>query len=168
MTQPVPDVPGAILDQFGALLTGESGALHDFIALLRREQEMLSADNAESLAQVLVPLAEQKSNACRQLEDLGRQRQLFLSRYGLPGASADIQAWAAGRPPLLAAWQTLLQQAQQARDLNSQNGKLINLRMQHNQGALTVLLNAANRVPVYGPDGHQPGGFGRGRILGSG
>lgn len=49
--------------------------------------------------------------------------------------------------------------------LNEANGKLIALRLQHNQQALNVLLAAANTVATYGPDGQQQSGVGS-RILG--
>ncbi len=49
--------------------------------------------------------------------------------------------------------------------LNEANGKLIALRLQHNQQALNVLLAAANTAATYGPDGQQQSGVGS-RILG--
>lgn len=52
-----------------------------------------------------------------------------------------------------------------ASTLNEANGKLIALRLQHNQQALNVLLAAANTVATYGPDGQQQSGVGS-RILG--
>jgi flagella synthesis protein FlgN len=53
-----------------------------------------------------------------------------------------------------------------ARTLNEANGKLIALRLQHNQQALNVLLAAANTAAAtYGPDGQQQAGLGS-RILG--
>lgn len=168
MTVPTPNVAAAILDQLGSLVEREAASLGDFMELLKQEQQFLSAANAEHLAQALTPLAEQKSAACRLLEDLGRQRQLFLARYGLPLDKVAIESLMASRPALRNTWQNLLDLASQARALNEQNGKLINLRMQHNRGALSVLMAAADRVSVYGPDGHQPSAFGRGRHLGSG
>lgn len=52
-----------------------------------------------------------------------------------------------------------------ARTLNEANGKLIGLRMQHNQQALSALLEAADQATTYGPDGQQQAGLGS-RILG--
>lgn len=58
--------------------------------------------------------------------------------------------------------------AEEARGLNEANGKLIALRLQHNQRALDVLLAAAKSAATYGPDGQQQTGLpGAGRILGS-
>jgi flagella synthesis protein FlgN len=56
--------------------------------------------------------------------------------------------------------------AEEARGLNEANGKLIALRLQHNQKALNVLLAAAQSAATYGPDGQQQASLG-GRILGS-
>jgi flagella synthesis protein FlgN len=53
-----------------------------------------------------------------------------------------------------------------ARTLNETNGKLIALRMPHNQQALAILVAAANQATItYGPDGQQQTGLG-GRMLG--
>jgi flagellar biosynthesis protein FlgN len=49
--------------------------------------------------------------------------------------------------------------------LNEANGKLIALRLQHNQQALNVLMDAANTAATYGPDGQQQSGLGS-RMLG--
>lgn len=53
----------------------------------------------------------------------------------------------------------------EASALNEANGKLIALRLQHNQQALNVLLAAADTAATYGPDGQQQAGLGS-RILG--
>lgn len=53
----------------------------------------------------------------------------------------------------------------EASALNEANGKLIALRLQHNQQALNVLMAAANTAATYGPDGQQQSGLGS-RILG--
>lgn len=163
-----PNVTAVVLDQFNELIAHETSALKAFISLLLTEQQALAGDKAENLAQALTPLAEQKTLLCRQLEDQGRQRQMFIARHGLPAARQDVANWVASRPTLASAWQTLMDDAALARSLNEQNGKLINLRLQHNRAALNVLLAAADKVSVYGPDGHQPGTFGRGRLWGSG
>lgn len=55
--------------------------------------------------------------------------------------------------------------ASEARSLNETNGKLIALRLQHNQQALNVLMSAADAVATYGPDGQQCSAVGS-RILG--
>lgn len=55
--------------------------------------------------------------------------------------------------------------AEEARALNEANGKLIALRLQHNQQSLNVLLAAESAATTYGPDGQQQSGLG-GRILG--
>lgn len=50
--------------------------------------------------------------------------------------------------------------------LNEANGKLIALRLQHNQQALNVLMAAANTAATYGPDGQQQQSGPGSRILG--
>ncbi len=53
----------------------------------------------------------------------------------------------------------------EASALNEANGKLIALRLQHNQQALNVLMAAADTAATYGPDGQQQSAVGS-RILG--
>jgi flagella synthesis protein FlgN len=62
-------------------------------------------------------------------------------------------------------WQHLLKLAEEARNINRQNGQLIASRMQSNSQALNVLLSAADRASLYGPDGQPRTGLG-GRMLG--
>lgn len=148
-----------------AALTAERSALVSFIALLQREQGMLTENTTEQL----LALAEQKSNAALQLNQLGEARRALL-RQNIPNLSvAAIQAWLKKHNPAgLSSWQAVLSLAEQAQQLNSINGELIQMKLRHNQKALTVLSNAVNKANLYGRDGQPNFSPGSGRSLGSG
>lgn len=156
MTAPATQ-PGAALDE-------EVGKLGEFIALLQREQELLKRGDTEAL----LPLIETKTRLANGLAALSQAREGHLARLGLAPGRAGMEAWLArnGDAALKKAWQTLLQQAGEARTLNELNGKLIGLHMRHNQQAFTALMGATDRAMTYGPDGQQQTGLG-GRILGT-
>lgn len=146
------------------VLDEEIGKLKEFIGLLQREQELLKRADTESL----LPLIESKTALANALAALAQERENQLVRLGLGGGRAGMGAWLnrQGNDVHRRAWQTLLELAAEARALNTTNGKLIGLHMQHNQQAFTALMSATNRAMTYGPDGQQQTGLG-GRILGT-
>ena len=147
------DVPG--------LLAEEAEALRLFVDLLKREQRLLAEGNVDSL----VALAEKKSDFAETLGNLSCRREAALAAEGIAGG---MGVWLAkpGNQRHEAKWRELLDSARVAKNLNETNGKLIALRLGHNQQALNALLAAADLAMTYGPDGQQrpPGG---GRTLGS-
>jgi flagella synthesis protein FlgN len=145
-------------------LDEEIAKLREFIALLKREQELLKAGDTETL----LPLIETKTNLANRLAALAQGREGFLSRQGLPAGRAGMEVWLAsrGNEAQRTAWRTLLELAAEARGLNALNGQLIGLHMRHNQQAFAALMSATDRAMTYGPDGQQTAGLG-GRILGS-
>lgn len=136
----------------GASLKDELAALREFTALLQQEQQALVAGDIEKLT----PLIEEKSRLATGLNRFAEQRQRLMSAAGMPHNRAGLEAWLA-RQPLDAkdrgGWKTLLALTEEAQTLNATNGKLIAMRLQHNQQALNVLLSAANQATLYGPDG---------------
>lgn len=146
------------------LLSQELAAIESFIALLRKEQALLSSGANEGLT----ALAEEKSAAAITLGNLTNLRDRELARHHLPPGRAGMDAWTlteAGSA-CLARWNRLLAQAAEARALNETNGKAIALHLQHNQQALSLLMAAADKAATYGPDGQARAGIG-GRSLGS-
>lgn len=144
----------------GGLLDREFRALESFVALLRREQALLTEGSTDALA----ALAEEKLKAATELSDYSASRDAKLIHSGLQSGRAGMDAWTA--TPAGAGyreqWHRLLELTAEARTLNDTNGKLINIRLQNNQQALGILLAAADQAVTYGPDGQQrPGGSGR-------
>ncbi len=151
--------------QLGPTLNEEINRLKEFIGLLEREQDLLKQGDTESL----LPLIETKTSLANSLAAFAQARAEQLNRLGLDTGRAGMEAWLARNDQggkLREAWQTLLDLAAQARNLNITNGKLIGLHMQHNQQAFNALMSATNRAMTYGPDGQQQTGLG-GRILGT-
>lgn len=139
-----------------------------FVALLKREQEMLVAGQVDALLELM----EQKSALATRLGDCSARREAALAQLALPPGRGGMEAWLETEAPAAASrkhWNELLPLAAEAKTLNELNGKLIGTRLQHNQQALTALLGAAEQAMTYGPDGHTQvgGGSGGGRSRGS-
>lgn len=155
--------PGTSVDIAG-LLSQELATLDSFIALLHKEQTLLSSGANEGLT----ALADEKSKMAVELARLANFRDRELGRLHLPPGRAGMDAWTltdAGSASQRQ-WDRLLALAAEARALNEANGKAIALHLQHNQQALSVLMAAADRTATYGPDGQARPGAG-GRSLGS-
>jgi flagella synthesis protein FlgN len=147
-----------------AQLHAERDALRTFVTLLETEQQALISGDTEPL----LTLADSKIQAAQALNKLIGSRERNLLALGATSASGGLTAWlkthAANILPL---WQEIQQFAEQAQQLNRNNGILIQTKLRHNQQALSVLNNAANRAgSLYGPDG-QHNISTSGRTLGS-
>ncbi len=147
-----------------SFLDRELRTLESFLVLLRQERALLETASIEPLG----ALAEEKTRLTVELARLADARDAELTRGGFGNGKDGMSAWcqstagAVGRNN----WQRLLELAAEARTLNELNGKLIATRLQHNQGALAVLMAAADQAATYGPDGQPRTGSG-GRSLGS-
>lgn len=132
------------------ILQQEQAALDRFIDLLNQEQAALVNADVDAL----LALTETKLKQTDQLTALAGQRVAMLARAGFAADAAGVSGWLASQPKAVAdAWHQLLDSAQAAQRINQTNGKLIQTHLQHNQQALSTLLNASNRANVYGPDG---------------
>jgi len=146
-------------------IAAETAALQRFIAVLEEEQKLLISGNADAV----LPLIEQKTALIAELGAAGQQREAALQALGVEIRKEAMEAWIAGAAAeLKAPWQALLELAQAANRLNSTNGQLINTRLQYNQQALSILVNASGSLSddTYGPDGHKSAGASS-RTLGS-
>lgn len=151
-------------DKLGVLFSAEQHTLRDFVALLEREQALLQGRDVDSL----LPLVEKKNHLSARLAEHAGQREAELNSLGIGGERAALDIWLAlpTHAKERETWQSLIDLAARARELNRVNGELISLHLQHNQQAFAVLMSATNRAMTYGPDGHRQTGLG-GRILGS-
>ncbi|MBI3525177.1 MAG: flagellar protein FlgN [Betaproteobacteria bacterium] len=152
---------GSSTSRPGGNLNEELAALRGFVAILKQEQEALVAGDLERL----MPLVKEKTELAARLGQFAEQRSRMLSAAALPADRAGMEKWLARLAPAdaaHAAWKSLLGLTSEAHALNQSNGKLIAMRMQHNQQALNVLLAAADQASLYGPDGQtRPSGGGR-------
>lgn len=155
-------VPANLLARLANLVEVEVGLMRTFVDVLVREEALLIAGDTDAL----LALTRDKSELYQQLQRQHDTRAQLLGRQGLANSDESIRALCASLPATLANWDAILELAHEARSRNDLNGKLIVERMQHNQAALSVLLNAADQPQLYDAAGvARP--TGRGRHLGS-
>lgn len=158
-------MPHPITSGLLAALTSERSALLRFIALLEREQAALMENRGDALPE----LSAQKTSDAVKLSQLAESRRKLLQQ-AIPQQNAEnIQSWLDTHcPDGLPLWQDIVALGQRAKQLNQINGELIQMKLRHNQQALTVLSNAVNKAGVYGRNGQPDFSPGSGRSLGSG
>lgn len=143
------------------LLSSELATLREFVALLQQEQQALVAGEIDRL----MPLVNEKAGLAARLGEFSDQRNRMLTAASLPTNKLGMEKWLSDLAPADSArktWASLVKMTAEAQALNESNGKLIAMRLQHNQQALNVLLAAANQASLYGPDGQtKPSGGGR-------
>jgi len=156
--------PATTTMDFVSCLRVEHDAVAAFVTLLETEQQALINGNADQL----LALADSKIQAAHKLSKLANaRRDGLLARVGkveFGDMTAWLQANAANSLPI---WNGILQLAEQAQQLNSTNGILIQTKLRQNQQALMALNNATHSTNgLYGPDG-QTSLLASGRTLGS-
>lgn len=145
-------------------LIAERDGLRGFVALLEQEQSAL----IENLGDPLLELAEQKSARALSLSKLVETRLELLNEH-LPALTPPfIQTWLeAHLPNALPVWNEIHELAKRAQQINLNSGELIQLKLRHNQQALSVLNNAVNKANLYGPDGQPSFAPGSGKPIAS-
>lgn len=137
----------ALRQRFVTLLVTESQLLNNFIAVLEEEREVLGHQNVEPLFE----LAKKKSEIASQLQRLADSRALVLSQAGQPNSRTGAATLLADQQAEL--WNSYLNLAARAHNLNEGNGKTITQRLSSNHQALEILLSSSNQPMTYGPDG---------------
>jgi flagella synthesis protein FlgN len=146
-------------------LSNERQAVHDFIALLQREQAMLTENDMEQL----LGLAEQKSLKAVNLNALSDECRRHLEKISPALDHTVIESWLKiNSKEGLAMWQEVRVLAGQAKQLNSVNGELIQMKSRYNQQAFAALSGAVNQANLYGANGQTNFSSGSGRSLGNG
>ena len=151
-----------IAQQLAQLMESEVALLRNFLALLAREEDLLVQGETDSL----LNLTREKTELYHLLQRQHEARMRLLGQAGLEGSADNIRKVCAALPSALANWDELLKQAEEARARNESNGKLIIERMQHNQGALSILMSSGRHTQFYDAEGVSRVA-GRGRHLGS-
>lgn len=149
---------------FAADLKAEIEALHQFITILKSEQDALTEGNIDKLFEI----SRQKSEQVIRLSQLSAGH--FSQQSEANDTPEDIARTFQKADPdekyaLAKSWERLSELAKQAKHLNRQNGVMIETQLKHNQQALAILQEAAMQNSLYGPDGHSRG-LGTGRQLG--
>jgi flagellar biosynthesis protein FlgN len=157
-------VPNPVVRQVAVLISDETSALREFIAILQEEQTALANGHLDDL----LPLSQTKRELAATLSALDDRRLAAIGAAPGSDHAGRMTAWlkTSNETAIADSWRTLLGLASQARELNATNGKLIAERMRTNQQALAILLSASDAAGLYGPDG-QPRLGSSGRPLGS-
>ena len=155
----------AVPVEFISQLHIERDTLRVFITLLETEQQALLESHIEQLP----ALTHSKTQAVYELNKLASARRNNSPAHSVGIEPGGMETWlqthAADNLPV---WRDIRQLIAHAQQLNRTNGELIQVKLLHNQQALTVLHNAARSTNgLYGPDG-QPNLTTSGRTLGSG
>ena len=136
-----------------ATLTSEHERIAALVDLMKQEQQLLVAADADALGE----LTPRKVALVQELAQLSRQRHGALGAAGFIAAEAGMDPWLAARgdDASRAAWSQLLAATAEAKELNRVNGMLLNRQMAHNQTVLNALRTptAAPESTLYGAKG---------------
>ena len=130
-------------------LAAETAALRSLLALLRQEQRLLGAGDAEGHACLL----EDKASQIAELSQLANDRHQALGSLGFAASEAGMQHWLAQSTEVTRArWQALMAVARDAHEANRVNGLLLGQLQLRNRQALAALgLGASSGL--YGASG---------------
>ncbi|MGM0535159.1 MAG: flagella synthesis protein FlgN [Pseudomonadota bacterium] len=136
------------------LLAHQQSRLETLNRLLEHEQEQLLCGTIDGPQ--LEAIANQKARLLLDLEETeaGRARVQRRLGYADDGEGARQAAKDAG---CLEQWQATLAMAADTARLNERNGRLVSLRMRHNQQMLDYIHRIAEKS-VYAPDGRTTSG----------
>ena len=136
-----------------ATLPAEHERVVALIQLMKQEQQLLVAADADALAE----LTPGKVVLVQELVQLSRQRHATLGGIGFEAGEAGMEAWVASHADAATRtqWSGLLTAAAEAKELNRVNGLLINRQLAHNQTVLQALRTPAGAAesPLYGAKG---------------
>ncbi|KAF7599639.1 MAG: hypothetical protein CGU28_04955 [Candidatus Dactylopiibacterium carminicum] len=130
-----------------SLLVAETRQLGEFAQLLEREQQILGQRDVEPL----FAISEEKNRFARQFQQFADSRTAVLTQAGVEASREGVESLLDEAD--LPAWQTYLELAIRARNLNETNGLILTQRLAHNHQALAILMAHSDQPTVYGPDG---------------
>jgi flagella synthesis protein FlgN len=139
-------------DTLGCILQLELDNARLFLALLEREQSVLTAGNIDEL----VLLTAEKDRLVDQLLKLDIRRNRCLATSGLPEGGKGVEAWLSVNPAEAAVagvWNNLLELARLARQLNHTNAVITSTWLQYTRQTLSALQGAAGQIMLYNPKG---------------
>ena len=136
-----------------ATLPTEHERIVALVELMKQEQQLLMAADADALAE----LTSGKVALVQELAQLSRQRHATLGGMGFEAGEAGMEAWVVSHAntETRAQWLALLAATGEAKELNRVNGLLINRQLAHNQTVLQALRTPTGAVEstLYGSKG---------------
>ncbi|MFL6605991.1 MAG: flagella synthesis protein FlgN [Steroidobacteraceae bacterium] len=152
----VPSVDaGVCREHLGTLLTEEIAALRELEDLLKREHEVLGAQNVAAIERTAVVRQQMMCDLARTEE----QRRSLCTMHGYTPdwhGLESLMRWCDQEGTLLSRLRECARRATQCRDLNDKNGILVAARLKHVEGRLAALNGGANQAVTYGPKGAAP------------
>ncbi|MDN4057359.1 flagellar protein FlgN [Massilia sp. YIM B02769] len=148
-----------------ATLPAEHERIAALVDMMKQEQQLLMAADADALAE-LVP---HKAALVQELAQLSRQRHATLGGMGFDASEAGMEAWVVSHADAetRGGWSALLASTAEAKELNRVNGLLINRQLAHNQTVLQALRTptGAAESTLYGAKGQTFGAGAARRFL---
>lgn len=148
-----------------ATLPAEHERIAALVDMMKQEQQLLMAADADALAE-LVP---HKAVLVQELAQLSRQRHAVLKGMGFEADETGMEAWMVSHADAetRAAWSGLLASTAEAKELNRVNGLLINRQLAHNQTVLQALRTptGGSESTLYGAKGQTFGAGAARRFL---
>jgi len=132
-------------------IAAESARIEAILQILRQEQEALIARDFERV----FAFALAKNEHLAELGSLSEARGVNLRLTGLSPDWDGMNTLVAGAEELREPWKRLLTLAEDARQANLVNGRLISAQMRFTSGALAVLQQTSSRFATYGADGQK-------------
>lgn len=147
------------MSQLQRSLANEAALLRRFIEVLREEQSLLVARQADALARVNAA----KLELVELLNTAERGRLDLLGRTPSQAGQQEMDNWLQQHPAETAArqqWQALISLAREAREIHNINGELIAMHLAHTSEALDILTQRQNQSALYGSNGQATPGSG--------
>ncbi|NYT61977.1 flagellar protein FlgN [Alcaligenaceae bacterium] len=136
--------------QLQKCLEEEVALVQTFITVLEAEAQALTeAGTTDALSDS----TDQKNHYADQLMMVADKRQLLLTQLGYSDDKAGLDTAANEHASLRLHYQSLLEKAQIADDLNTANGSIIDNFLAHNQQALDTLRTLAGAGNLYDASG---------------
>lgn len=140
--------------QLHSTLQAELQLAQQLAVILETERNALTQSDSAALDQCV----RAKQPLIKQLEQLGRQRDLILKTAGFPAGKQGIEAFVANQSDnqaraLASLLDQLKVQAKRCRDHNQINGGIVNVNRQYLQRAVSILRGRDPESSAYGPGG---------------
>lgn len=138
------------MSSLATLLKRESELLTRFKTTLLRERDVLQSGKTDGLEGI----NEEKLSLAGELNKLGSDRALAVAQQ--TAGCIDMQGWLQSNPSereVATLWGGLMVLARETRDINNENGKLINLLHQKTSDSLSFLMQGHTDQSLYGSNG---------------
>lgn len=139
-------------------LANELNTVSAFVELLKSEQVLLTSNHTSNTPHPigdLQSITDQKNNLIDQLTQCAQTRDALVRQAGFPETGDGIQSYLSVlcNPGLDATFAALKAQASEANRLNALNAKLVAMRLQVTQQALSILLPQEHAPALYDVQG---------------